>query len=75
VDPAELSEARRHELGIVPLPATLSEALSALEADAIASSWMSETMRRSYVDLKRLEQELAEAQTPEEVCRRHAAAY
>ena len=75
VDPAELSEARRHELGIVPLPSTLSEALTALEGDAIASSWMPETKRRSYVDLKRLEQELAEAQTPEEVCRRHAAAY
>ncbi len=27
-------------------------------------------MRRSSIDLKRLEQALAEAQTPEEVCRR-----
>ena len=75
VDPGELTEAGRRELGIVALPATLSDALTELEADGIARSWMPETMLRSYVALKRVEQELAEAQTPEEVCRRHAAAY
>ena len=75
VDPAELSEAQRRELGIVTLPASLTEALSALEADEIASSWMPPTMRRSYVDVKRLEQKLAEEKVPEEVCRQHAAVY
>ena len=50
---AGLSGVRR-EPGIVTLPATLTEALSALEADEIASSWMPPTMRRSYVDVKRL---------------------
>jgi glutamine synthetase len=74
-DPADLSEAERRELGIVPLPASLSEALDALEADAIASAWMPDLMRSSYTSLKRLEQELAAAQSPEELCRRHAAAY
>lgn len=39
-DPADLSEAERLALGIVPLPASLTEALAALEADAIARSWM-----------------------------------
>ena len=75
VDPAELSEAQRRELGIVTLPASLTEALTALEADEIASSWMPPTMRRSYVDVKRLEQKLAEEKVPEEVCRQHAAVY
>lgn len=74
-DPADLSEAERRELGIVPLPASLSEALDALEADAIASAWMPDLMRSPYTSLKRLEQELAAAQSPEELCRRHAAAY
>ena len=74
-DPADLSEAERLALGIVPLPASLTEALAALEADAIARSWMPELMRISYGSLKRLEQELADAQSPEELCRRHATAY
>lgn len=74
-DPADLSEAERRELGIVPLPASLSEALDALDADAIASAWMPDLMRSSLTSLKRLEQELAAAQSPEELCRRHAAAY
>jgi len=74
-DPANLSEDQRRDLGIVPLPATLTEALKALESDPIASAWMPEPMRRSYLDLKRLEQELAESQSPEELCRRHAASY
>ncbi len=74
-DPANLSEAERNELALVPLPASLSEALAALEADSIARSWMLELMRSAYTSLKRLEQELADAQTPEELCRRHAAAY
>ena len=74
-DPADLPEAERRELAVVPLPASLSEALAALEADAIARSWMPELMRSSYTSLKRLEQELADAQTPAELCRRHAAAY
>lgn len=74
-DPANLSEDQRRDLGIVPLPATLTEALKALESDPIASAWMPEPMRRSYLDLKRLEQELAESQSPEELCRRHAESY
>jgi hypothetical protein len=41
----------------------------------LAHSWMPELMRSSYTSLKRLEQELADAQTPAELCCRHAAAY
>jgi len=36
---------------------------------------MPELMRSSITSLKRLEQELADAQSPEERCLRHAAAY
>jgi len=75
VDPADLSEDERRELGIVALPSTLREALNALESDSIASAWMPKLMRNSYVDVKRMEQELADAQSPNDVCRRHAAAY
>jgi len=35
---------------------------------------MPELMRSSYTSLKSLEQDLADAQSPEELCRRHAAA-
>jgi glutamine synthetase len=53
-DPSVLSEAERSELAVVPLPASLSEALAALEADSIARSWMPELMRSAYTSLKRL---------------------
>jgi hypothetical protein len=36
---------------------------------------MPELMRSPYTSLKRLEQDLADAQSAEELCRRHAAAY
>lgn len=75
VDPADLTEEQRRGLGIVPLPSTLTEALAELESDAVARSWMPDLMHNSYVDLKTMEEELAATQTPDEVCRRHAAAY
>ena len=37
-----------------------------------ARSWMPALMRRSYTSLKRLEQVLADAQSPEELCRGRA---
>jgi len=75
VDPADLTEAERRQMGIVPLPGSLSEALVELEGDEIALSWMPELMRTAYLDLKRMEQEIADAQSPSEVCARHASAY
>jgi glutamine synthetase len=75
VDPADLSEAQRAELGISPLPSTLGEALQALSINKVARSWMSETMYKAYTDLKRMEIRIAAAQSPDEVCSRHAMVY
>lgn len=75
VDPADVSEQERSALGIVPLPATLDDALAALADDAEARSWMSPTMYSAYVDLKRTESALAASLSPDEVCARHLTAY
>ncbi len=75
VDPADLSEAQRVELGIVALPSTLDEALQALSINKVARSWMSETMYSAYTDLKKTEIEIAASQSPDEVCNRHANVY
>jgi glutamine synthetase len=74
-DPADLTEVQRHELGIVPLPATLDEALDAFEADEVASAWMPAQMRESYLSVKRLESAMAGELTPEELADRYAQAY
>ncbi len=75
VDPADLSEAQRAELGIVALPSTLDEALRALSINEVARSWMSETMYTAYTDLKKTEIEIAASQSPDEMCSRHTNAY
>ena len=74
-DPADFTDAERAELGIVPLPASLPEALQALESDDRARAWMSPTMLESYLAVKRLEIELSERADPDEVCARYAAVY
>lgn len=74
-DPADLTEVERAAYGIVPLPSTLPAALEAFERDEAACSWLSPTMRESYVAVKRAEIELAEGTTREELCRMYSAAY
>lgn len=74
-DPADLSEDERAALGIRPLPATLAEALDALDADERARAWLPKTMYESYVAVKRTEIELAETLEPADVCRRYRDAY
>jgi len=74
-DPADLTQQQREQMGIVPLPATLDEALDAFEADEIASSWMPDQMRESYLSVKRLEAQLAAQSSPRQVAERYAQAY
>ncbi len=74
-DPAEFTDAQRAELGIVPLPGSLAEALRALDEDDRARTWLSPVMLDSYLAVKRLEIELTEQASPEEVCERYAQAY
>ncbi|MEX2184178.1 MAG: glutamine synthetase family protein [Chloroflexota bacterium] len=74
-DPADLTDAERAELGIVPLPGSLAEALDALDADEDARGWLPPVMYESYVAVKRAEIQLAEAVDPAEVARRYRDAY
>ncbi len=74
-DPAELSAAERDRLGIVTLPATLAEALEALEADPVARTWMPTEMHQSFIAVKRKEIEMFVGVDPLEICRRYHDAY
>ncbi len=74
-DPADLSDAERDALGILPLPSSLGEALDALDADERARAWLPALMYESYVAVKRAEIALAEALEPAEVCRRYQDVY
>ncbi len=75
VDPNDLSEQQRSELGIEPLPSSLAEALDLMEADAIVKAWMPPTMYESYVAVKRTEIELAKDLSDEALCERYARVY
>ncbi|MCL6452869.1 MAG: glutamine synthetase family protein [Alicyclobacillus sp.] len=55
VDPDTLSEADRQRLGIVRLPASLTEALDALEADPFFRELLGDLRLRSYLAVKRSE--------------------
>ncbi|MEV5411767.1 glutamine synthetase family protein [Thermopolyspora sp. NPDC052614] len=55
VDPATLSEAERTRLGAHRLPATLDEALDALEADELLMEALGPLRRNAYLAVKRSE--------------------
>ncbi len=57
VDPAELSESERAERGIERLPATLAEALDALEECTLLREAMGESLHTAYLEVKRSEWE------------------
>ena len=54
-DPALLSEEQRQAAGIGALPASLSEALDALDADPVLLGALGEPLARSYRAVKRAE--------------------
>ncbi|KAI0012656.1 glutamine synthetase/guanido kinase [Xylariaceae sp. FL0662B] len=67
VDPAHLTAARRQELGVSEmLPATLREALKALEDDVELGELLHPKFVRRYIDVKNAELEMLEAMSPEE---------
>ena len=55
VDPDTLSEAERKRRGIRRLPASLGEALDALEKDEVLRSALGEALAREYLAVKRSE--------------------
>ena len=74
-DPSGLDEEDRHRLGVRPLPASLGEALEALEGDASVRSWLSRDLFECYVGVKRTEISLLEGADPEEACERYGHVY
>ena len=74
-DPSELAEGELERLGVRPLPASLEEALGALESDRVVRSWFSEDLLDCYLGVKRTEISLLEGASPEEACERYLSAY
>ncbi|HKH12802.1 MAG TPA: glutamine synthetase family protein [Rubrobacter sp.] len=74
-DPSELDEEERRRLGVRPLPASLAEALEALEGDETVRSWLSRDLFDCYVGVKRTEISLLEGADPEEACERYGRIY
>ena len=74
-DPSEMSEEERRRLGARPLPASLEEALAALEADAVARSWLSPDLLACHLGVKRTEISLLEGAEPREACARYLRVY
>jgi glutamine synthetase len=74
-DPAQLEgdDAERFRVGA--LPRSLEEALSALETDPAARSWMSPLLYDAYVSLKRAEIEGTTAEDLAQRCARYARIY
>lgn len=75
VDPATLSEEERASRGIRPLPASLDEAVDALEEDAALLGALGEPLVRTHVAVARAQAELARDLPPEEVAATAAMLY
>jgi glutamine synthetase len=75
VDPSELDEEERSRLGIRPLPASLREALDALESDEVVRSWFSKDLLECYLSVKRTEISLLDGAEPKEACERYLRVY
>lgn len=74
-DPATLSDAERGRAGAERLPATLAEALAALEGDAVACGWFPPRLLQTFLAVKRQEIAKAEGLSPTDLCRRYARVY
>ena len=74
-DPARLDAEEGERFGVGGLPATLAEALAALDADATAREWLPPLLREAFVSVKRAELEATDRLDLREICRRYAAIY
>ncbi len=70
-DPANLSEAERQCRGIRRLPSDMGVALDLLEGDGLLSEAMGDLMRRSYLAVRRSEQEAFDAKDQDFEIRNH----
>ncbi|HET7270058.1 MAG TPA: glutamine synthetase family protein [Rubrobacter sp.] len=67
VDPATLDDEERASRGIRPLPASLDEALDALEEDRVLNEAFGEPLMRTHVAVARAQSAIAREISPEEV--------
>jgi glutamine synthetase len=74
-DPAQLDEAESERFGVGRLPASLQDALAALEADAVVCGWLSPLLYDAYVSVKRAELDSTSGLDLAELCRRYAEIY
>src|SRR5829696_2821016 len=75
VDPATLSDEERASKGIYPLPASLDEALDALEKDGVLIEALGEPLVRTHLAVGRAQAEMAKELSPEEVATAAAMTY
>jgi glutamine synthetase len=75
VDPATLSEEERASRGIRPYPASLDEALDALEQDDVLIEALGEPLVRTHLAVARAQAEIARELAPEEVVAAAATIY
>src|SRR5215218_5962955 len=75
VDPATLSDEERASKGIYPLPASLDEALDALEGDEVLIEALGEPLVRTHLAVVRAQAKMAKELSPEEVAAAAAMTY
>ena len=75
VDPATLSDEERASRGIYPLPASLDEALDALEGDEVLIEALGEPLVRTHRAVARAQAKMAKELSPEEVAAAAAMTY
>ena len=75
VDPASLGDEERDSKGIYPLPASLDEALDALEKDAVLVEALGEQIVRTHLAVGRAQAAMARELSPEEVAAAAAMNY
>jgi glutamine synthetase len=75
VDPATLGDEERAARNIKPLPASLDEALDALEQDRVLLEALGEPLVRTHVAVARAQAEIARELPPEEVAATAAMLY
>ena len=74
-DPSKLAEGELERLGVRPLPASLEEALGALESDGVVRSWFSRGFARLLPGCEADRDLLLEGASAEEACERYLNAY
>jgi len=75
VDPEELGDDEKRDLGIARLPLSLTEALDALDGDEAARGWFPAPLLDAYLRYKRYEVEMMKDLSPEALCARYGEVY